>query len=87
MKKLTPRIPQEFVRNPLEISDKSIVSYIPFKFAFKTSSFLALCQKLPTAYFSHSRRLFAAFSRLGEFLHHWCIFAPAYLFSPVTLKR
>lgn len=87
MRKFVPLCLQESVRNRLEISDKGIVSYIPFKFAFKTLIVLALCQKLPTAYFSHSRMLSAAFSRLGEFLHHWCIFAPAYRFSSATPQK
>lgn len=59
MKEFVPPGLQEFVRNLSETSDKGIVSYIPFKFAFKNLTFLALRQNLPTAFFP-AHTLFAA---------------------------
>lgn len=39
------------VRNPLEISGKGIVSYIPLPFLTKFPIFFRLSDQLPTAYF------------------------------------
>lgn len=69
MKEANAPDPQETVRNQLENSDKGIVSYIPFKFAFKNLILLALCQKLPTAYFS----LHIKFNGCNEI---WCKNSP-----------
>lgn len=66
MKVLIPSDPQESVRTPLETFGKGIVSYIPFKFAFKNLANTALCQKLPTAYFIAERD-----SIIGAKIRHW----------------
>ena len=58
MKELISLDPSAPVRNPLETFGKGIVSYIPFKFAFKNLANAALCQKLPTAYFYHKTRFY-----------------------------
>ena len=66
MKELISLDPSEPVRNPLETYDQGIVSYIPFKFAFKNQTNTALCQKLPTAYFHRKRG-----SICGAKIRHW----------------